>query len=50
VYYVDAEGRTLTDTVRLAGDVLLWESDGITYRIESALPLERVLEIASSMQ
>ncbi len=50
VYYVDAEGRTLTDTVRLAGDVLLWESNGITYRIESALPLERVLEIASSMQ
>jgi hypothetical protein len=50
VYYVDAEGRPLTDTVRLAGDVLLWESNGITYRIESALPLERVLEIASSMQ
>jgi hypothetical protein len=50
VYYVDPEGRSLTDTVRLAGDVLLWESNGITYRIESALPLERVLEIASSMQ
>jgi hypothetical protein len=50
VYYVDSEGRSLTDTVRLAGDVLLWEANGITYRIESALPLERVLEIAESMR
>lgn len=49
VYYIDARGRRITDSVRLAGNVLLWERAGVTYRIESALPLDRVLEIANSL-
>jgi hypothetical protein len=34
---------------RLAGDTLLWERDGITYRLEGSLGLERTIEIAESI-
>jgi hypothetical protein len=47
--YKDREGLIREDTVRLAGNALLWERDGITYRIESALSLERARAIAESM-
>lgn len=35
---------------RLAGNVLAWHTNGITFRIESNLPLERVLELAESLR
>lgn len=35
---------------RLAGNVLLWEDDGVTRRIESALSRDDALAIAESMQ
>jgi len=34
---------------RLAGNVLLWEQDGVTLRLESALSLEDALAIAESV-
>lgn len=34
---------------RLAGNVLLWEDDGVVLRLESALPLEASLAIAESV-
>jgi hypothetical protein len=34
---------------RLAGDTLVWERDGLTYRLEGSLGLERALEIAASI-
>lgn len=37
------------DSARLVGDTLLWQVDGLTYRIESGLPLADVLRIARSM-
>jgi hypothetical protein len=43
------EGETLEDFSRLAANVLLWEEDGITYRIESALDLAENLALAASM-
>ncbi len=46
--YVDGNGFH-EETVRLAGDVLLWDSDGITYRVEGADSLGEALEIARKM-
>jgi hypothetical protein len=48
-YYADPSGTFREESIRLAGNVLLWERDGITLRIESALPLEQVLPIAAAM-
>lgn len=48
--YVDAAGVQREDGVRLAANVLLWERGDITLRIESRLPLARVLEIAESLR
>ncbi|HET7677029.1 MAG TPA: hypothetical protein VFK38_04185 [Candidatus Limnocylindrales bacterium] len=50
VLLIDVPGAgRMEETVRLVGDVLVWERDGIFYRLESALPLERVLPIAESL-
>jgi hypothetical protein len=32
------------------GHVLIWEEDGITYRLESALPLEEAVQVAESLE
>jgi len=50
IVFVDGDGRAIQDSARLVGDTLLWEYDGITFRIESALPLRTVIEIARSME
>jgi hypothetical protein len=34
---------------RLAGDTLLWERDGLTYRLEGSVSMERAIEIAESI-
>lgn len=39
-----------TPTVRQSANVLLWANDGITYRLETALPLDDALRIAESTQ
>ena len=36
-FYLDADGEPQPDTARLAANTLLWERDGVTYRLESAL-------------
>jgi hypothetical protein len=38
-----------TPAIRSAANVLLWNRNGVTYRIESALPLASVIAIAESM-
>jgi hypothetical protein len=38
------------DETRLTGNVLIWESNGITYRLESGLSLDQSLEIAESLR
>ena len=37
------------DGTRLTGNVLIWEADGVTYRLESNLSLDESLEIAESL-
>lgn len=46
----DDETDCREERYRLAGNVLLWEEDGITLRLESALSREESLAIAESMR
>ncbi len=50
VVYLDENGNPVEATFRLAGNVLLWEQDGLTFRLESALTLKRAVEIARSVR
>jgi hypothetical protein len=50
IAYIDPDGNPREETVRLVGNVLLWAENGITYRIESALRLSEVLQVARSMR
>jgi hypothetical protein len=50
VVYLDENGNPVEATFRLAGNVLLWDQDGLTFRLESALTLEGALEIARSVR
>ena len=42
-------GECRQERYRLAGNVLIWVQDGVTLRLESALPREDALEIAESV-
>jgi hypothetical protein len=48
--FLDARGQVIADTVRLAGDVLLWERAGLVLRLEGARSLGEALRIARSMK
>jgi hypothetical protein len=48
--YRDTSGLIVPETVRLAANVLLWEVNGITVRIESVLPRDDVIRIADAMR
>ena len=48
-WYLAPDGTAIEDTRRLVGDTLVWERDGILYRIEGAITKERALAIAASM-
>jgi hypothetical protein len=50
VYDLDAHGRPVLDTIRLAGHVLVWYHRGITIRLEGRLSLDRATAIARSMR
>ena len=43
------DGTTREDRARLAGDTLIWERAGITYRLESELSFIAALEVARSV-
>jgi hypothetical protein len=47
----DASGRIYIDFTRVVkGSVLAWEADGVTYRIETELPLDEAIRIAESIR
>jgi hypothetical protein len=48
--YLDRDGRTWRDTVRQAGDVLLWTADGVTYRIEGLADRDAAARIGASLR
>lgn len=45
--YRDASGVTQFEETRVAGNTLLWEQNGIVYRLESSLPKDDALRIAA---
>lgn len=48
--YRDANGKVVQESVRLVGNVLLWEERGVTLRVETLGPLPQALEIAASLR
>ena len=49
-FYRAPNGDILPETVRLAGNVLLWEQDGLLMRIEAQVDRDEALRIARSMR
>ena len=49
-FYRDATGQVRDETIRLAGNVLLWEHGDLTLRLEGARTREQALRIAASMR
>jgi hypothetical protein len=49
-FYVAADGTVDTETIRLAGNTLLWSVGGITYRLESGLSRDSAIAVAASMR
>jgi hypothetical protein len=50
VLLVDEANQPVFETARLARDVLVWEEDGRTVRLEGDLTLEKALDVADSMR
>ena len=48
-WYLAPDGTAIQESRRLVGDTLVWERDGVLYRIEGAMGRDRALEIAASM-
>lgn len=48
--YRDADGRVRQERSRLAGDTLLWQAEGVLYRLESGLSLDAALAVAGSLR
>jgi hypothetical protein len=48
-FYLDSRGQGRTETTRLAGNVLLWEQNQLTLRLESALTKDQAIRIATSV-
>lgn len=49
VLYTDRDGTLRDESPRLAASTLIWEKDGITYRVEGDLTQRQAIEIAESM-
>lgn len=50
VVYRNAQGEVLHSTRRLVGNVLIWERDGITYRLEGAGTRAEALAVARNLE
>lgn len=50
VLYVDRAGTVHEESARLAAKTLIWESGGVTYRVEGELTREEAVAIAESMR
>ena len=49
-FYRDATGNIQPDTLRLAGNTLLWDAAGVTYRLEAQVTRDEAVRIASSFR
>jgi len=49
-FYRDESGNIWNETLRLAGNTLLWEQDGVTFRLEAQVSRDDALRIAASFR
>jgi hypothetical protein len=49
-FYFDPNGNFQPETLRLAGNTLLWEAGGLTYRLEAQVGKEEAVRIASTLR
>jgi hypothetical protein len=49
-FFRDPAGNLQPETLRLAGNTLLWEDAGVTYRLEAEVSLEEAVRIASTLR
>jgi hypothetical protein len=49
-FYRDSTGNPSPETLRLAGNTLLWEQDGVTFRLEAQVSRDDALRIATSFR
>jgi hypothetical protein len=49
-FFLDPGGNLQPETLRLAGNTLLWEQGGYTYRLEAQVSREEAVRIASSFR
>lgn len=49
-FYRDSVGNIQPDTLRLAGNTLLWDAGGVTYRLEAQVSREDAVRIASTFR
>lgn len=47
-FYRDAVGNIRDETLRLAGNTLIWVADGVTYRLEAQVSRDEALRFAAS--
>jgi hypothetical protein len=50
VLFRDHDGQVHEESARLAGSTLIWEEDGVTYRVEGDLTESEAVRIASSLR
>ena len=50
VYLLDARGEPVEEVAWLAENVLVWEEDGVTVRMEGAIDADRAIELAASLR
>ncbi|MFN2489537.1 MAG: hypothetical protein ABR529_07340 [Actinomycetota bacterium] len=50
VLFIDDDGEVVDDTLRLAARTLVWQRDGVTLRLESALTKQEALGLARSVR
>jgi hypothetical protein len=49
IAYLDRNGNYRPDTIRRTGPVLMWERDGVTYRVEGPHTMDEAMTIANSI-
>jgi hypothetical protein len=50
LYYIDSNGQIVTDESRVVGDVLVWATADVTYRLESSLDMATAIKLAESLR
>jgi len=50
IFYIDPQGQVVTDESRVVGDVLVWASADVTYRLETSLDMAAAIKLAESLR